>query len=139
MGVGRRLRRGAGGGVRRSSPGVDLAVAGQIDVDEVAGRHADNQGYDLREHYDMIVLDCAPVLALAETRAAASLADAVVVIGSWRKTHARALGAAIGHLQTAGAQVAGVALNRIDMNAPGRTSYRDTLYYSDVQKAYYHA
>ncbi len=94
---------------------------------------------DLREHYDMIVLDCAPVLALAETRAAASLADAVVVIGSWRKTHARALGAAIGHLQTAGAQVAGVALNRIDMNAPGRTSYRDTLYYSDVQKAYYHA
>jgi capsular exopolysaccharide synthesis family protein len=94
---------------------------------------------DLRAHYDMIVLDCAPVLALAETRAAAALADTVVVVGSWRKTSAHALAAALNHLDAAGAQVAGVALNRIDMNAPGRTSYHDTLYYSDVHKAYYHA
>lgn len=91
----------------------------------------------LAAEYDLVVLDCAPVLAVAETRALAAMADAVLLVGRWRKTDQRALANAATQIAAAGGDVLGVALNAIDPKAPGRTSHADSLYYVDAKKAYY--
>ena len=91
---------------------------------------------ELRQEYDLVVLDCAPVFAVAETRLVAALADTVVVTARARTTPSRALAAAISQLEMAGARVLGVALNRVDIRR-GRRSFYDGLYYSKAFSGYY--
>jgi exopolysaccharide transport family protein len=78
---------------------------------------------DLRGSFDLIVLDCAPVLAVAETRVAVAKADCAVMVVRWQKTPARAVRTALQHLHDAGANIRGVALNGVDRRAPGYYSY----------------
>jgi len=91
----------------------------------------------MRSRFDLIVLDTAPVLALADTRILALKADVVVVLARWRKTPARAIGASIRLLQQSGAQVAGVVLTQVDMNVQAKQGYGDAGYYYDEYKKYY--
>jgi succinoglycan biosynthesis transport protein ExoP len=91
---------------------------------------------ELSEQYDLVVLDCAPVFAVADTRVVASLADTVIVAASAHKTPSRALAAAISQLEISGARVLGVALNRVDTRS-GRRSFYDGLYYSKAFSGYY--
>jgi succinoglycan biosynthesis transport protein ExoP len=78
---------------------------------------------ELRGSFDLIVLDCAPVLAVAETRVAAAKADATVLVSRWQKTPMRAVRAALQQLNDAGANIRGVALNGLDRRVPGYYSY----------------
>ncbi len=78
---------------------------------------------DLRGSFDLIVLDCAPVLAVAETRVAAAKADCVVLVSRWQKTPMRAVRAALQQLHDAGANIRGVTLNGVDRRVPGYYSY----------------
>ncbi|MGQ0532247.1 MAG: polysaccharide biosynthesis tyrosine autokinase [Caulobacteraceae bacterium] len=78
---------------------------------------------DLRGSFDLIVLDCAPVLAVAETRVAAAKADCVVLVSRWQKTPMRAVRTALQQLHDAGANIRGVALNGVDRRVPGYYSY----------------
>lgn len=94
---------------------------------------------ELSEEYDLVILDSSPVLAVAESRALAGLADVVVMVGRWRKTTAHALATAVAEVRSAGAEVSGVVLNGMNPHAAGRTSYGDPLYYADAKKGYYSA
>jgi polysaccharide biosynthesis transport protein len=78
---------------------------------------------ELRTHFDLIVLDCAPVLAVAETRVAVAKADCAVMVTRWQKTPLRAVRSALQQLHDAGANIRGVALNGVDRRAPGYYSY----------------
>ena len=78
---------------------------------------------ELRNSYDLIVLDCAPVLAVAETRVVVAKADCAVVVARWQKTPIRAVRSALQQLQGAGANVRGVALNCVDRRVPGYYTY----------------
>lgn len=93
---------------------------------------------ELRGAYDLVILDSAPVLAVAETRTVAGHADVALVVVRSSKTPAGATRTAIGELQHAGADVAGVAINMIDPRRPGRGTYGDSLYYS-YGRSYYHS
>ncbi|MGE0829406.1 MAG: GumC family protein [Hyphomonadaceae bacterium] len=84
---------------------------------------------ELRGAYDLIVMDCAPVLAVAETRVVVSMADASVVVARWEKTPVRAVRSALAQIQSAGANVIGVVLNYIDTRVPGY-AYRMDNYYT---------
>lgn len=91
---------------------------------------------ELRANYDLVVLDSAPVLAIAETRTVAGHADLTLVVVRSDKTPAGAVRTALKELKHAGADVAGVALNYVDPRRPGHGSYGDTLYYSYGRKYY---
>jgi polysaccharide biosynthesis transport protein len=91
---------------------------------------------ELSQTYDLVVLDCAPVFAVADTRLITSLADTTVIAARSRKTPAKALAATIAQLEIAGARVLGVALNRVDARG-GRRSFYDGLYYSKAFSGYY--
>ncbi|MGH6950166.1 MAG: GumC family protein [Vitreimonas sp.] len=88
---------------------------------------------DLRAYYDLVILDCAPVLAVAETRILVGLADTTVLIARAGRTPIGAMRAAVAHTEAAGGKVLGIALNYV---LPRWQSYTDSLYF-DESKSYY--
>jgi capsular exopolysaccharide synthesis family protein len=92
---------------------------------------------ELRPLYDLIILDCPPVLALAESRVLSTLADGTVIVARAGKTSARALNAVLDQLSAVGAGIIGVALNCVDPKSAGRSSYKEALYYMDARSGYY--
>jgi capsular exopolysaccharide synthesis family protein len=91
----------------------------------------------LRGRYDLVILDTAPVLLVADTRTLASRADSTIVLVRWRKTPIRAVAATADLLQAAGANVAGAVLSRVDMRRYARFAYGDRRYYSAGHGKYY--
>jgi Mrp family chromosome partitioning ATPase len=92
---------------------------------------------ELSESYDLVILDCPPMLAVAETRVVVMLSDFVVVVAQWGRSAAPAVRSTIEQTLASGAPILGVALNCVDAHAPGRSSYSDTLYYYQARKHYY--
>ena len=92
---------------------------------------------DLRKRYDIILLDTAPVLPVAETRVLAQKADVVALLVRWRHTPLKAAQRATELLKEAGVTFAGAALTQVDMTAQTRYGYGDTEYYFNTYKTYY--
>ena len=91
----------------------------------------------LRERFDFIVIDTAPVLGIADARAVASQADVSVLIARWAHTSLRAADAALDLLIGARATVAGVALTQVDIRKFGSTGQEDVYGYHKKFKGYY--
>ncbi|MDI1295511.1 MAG: polysaccharide biosynthesis tyrosine autokinase [bacterium] len=82
----------------------------------------------MSEQFDLIVLDTAPVLAVAESRAIGAMADASILVVRWRKTRVANARAAIDQLNRAGARVTGVIMTQIDVRAAAILS-EDMVHY----------
>lgn len=89
------------------------------------------------ENYDVVVLDCPPVLSVAEARVIASLATLTFLVVRWSKTPVAAVRSAVHQLETTGVSVHGAVLNFVNIRAPGRQSYGDSLYYAQSEGSYY--
>ena len=76
----------------------------------------------LSEAYDLVVLDCAPVLAVSDTRHLCRLADQTVFIVRWQQTRCQAAAAALRQVVSAGGRVGGVLLSMVDLDQYGRPS-----------------
>jgi capsular exopolysaccharide synthesis family protein len=94
---------------------------------------------ELSDRFDLVILDTAPVLAIAETRVLAEQSDAVVFLTRWRRTPAKAADSAIRALEQSGASVVGVVLTQVDVNQQARYGYGDPGYYYSDYKKYYTA
>ncbi|WP_243626026.1 polysaccharide biosynthesis tyrosine autokinase [Phenylobacterium hankyongense] len=92
---------------------------------------------DLRARYDLVILDTAPVLPVADTRVLAPKADAVIFLARWRKTPQHAIEAAFRLLAGTGAHLGGVALTQMDMRQQARYGYGDPGFYYAEYKKYY--
>lgn len=92
---------------------------------------------DLRQRFDYVVLDTAPVLPVADTRILGPKADAVIMLTRWRKTPRKALEQAIRLLQATGTPVAGVALTQVDLRRQAQSGYGDPAYYYKQYSSYY--
>ncbi|MDB5421773.1 MAG: lipopolysaccharide biosynthesis protein, partial [Brevundimonas sp.] len=91
----------------------------------------------LKQAFDLVILDTAPVLAVSETRFLAARADAVVFLARWRTTPEKAIDEALRLLEQSGAPVAGIALVQVDMKAQARYGYGDSAHYYGAYKTYY--
>lgn len=92
---------------------------------------------DLRTRYDLVILDTAPVLPVADTRVLAQKADLLVMLARWRKTPEPAIEAAFRLLDTTGVSVGGVVLTQVDMKQQAKYGYGDPGYYYAEYKKYY--
>jgi capsular exopolysaccharide synthesis family protein len=92
---------------------------------------------ELEERFDLVILDTAPVLALAEARAIAGMADGVLLVTRWRRTPANATALAVDLLGRAGADVKGAALTMVDLRVQARSGLGDEMMYYDKFKKYY--
>lgn len=92
---------------------------------------------ELSRVYDLVVLDCPPVLALAEVRDLATMADGVVLVARANKTDVGALQTAVNELTAVNARILGVALNGVNPHAAGAMSYADPIYFSHAARNAY--
>jgi polysaccharide biosynthesis transport protein len=126
--------------VRDEASGAGLLLLpGKTDAtNDVFGSSAmDRLLAQLKHSYDLIVLDTAPVLPVADSRILAAKADSVIVAANWNKTPKRAVQSALKILDAMGARVAGVTLTRVDMEKQARSTYGDVEYYSKAYRGYY--
>lgn len=94
---------------------------------------------ELRQAFDLIVIDTAPVLVLADARILAAKADTVILLARWRRTPARAVAAAIRILNQSGARILGVTLTQVDVRAQARQDYGHAGYDYQAYRKYYAA
>ena len=93
----------------------------------------------VRARFDIVLLDTAPVLPVADTRVIAPKADVVLFLAQWKRTPRKAVENALKQLQGVGAYVPGVALTQVDMKEQARSGYGDASYYYRAYRSYYHA
>ncbi len=94
---------------------------------------------DLRRSFNLIILDCPPVLAVAEARVIASYADDVILVARSRRTSTHTAHDALQQLMMTGSKMLGVAINFVDPNASGAGSYGHSLYYGSATRSYHSA
>ncbi|HEY3697187.1 polysaccharide biosynthesis tyrosine autokinase [Phenylobacterium sp.] len=101
---------------------------GSQPLDNLLGSPAMGRMLDrLRPHFDLIVLDCPPVLAVADASAVAHRADGVLFLVRWQSTPAKAAHYALEALRSAEARIAGVVLAQVDLKA--QSLHGDGLFY----------
>ena len=92
---------------------------------------------ELKSHFDIVLLDTAPVLPVAEPRVIAPKADVVLFLVQWRKTPRKAVQAALQLLKSVRADVAGVALTQVNVRDQAKYGYGDAGYYYRSYRKYY--
>jgi Mrp family chromosome partitioning ATPase len=75
----------------------------------------------VRGHYDLVLLDTPPLLAVDEARVLASVADGVVLLVRWRKTAVKASEIALRQLYDVHANVIGAVLTLVDVREQQRS------------------
>jgi polysaccharide biosynthesis transport protein len=90
----------------------------------------------LRAHYDWILIDSPPLLAMADTPVLASVVEGVVLVLAAEKTPKPAVERAVEQIQGVGGKVVGVVLNRVNLE---RNSYYYSQYYGEYYRSYYAA
>lgn len=106
-------------------------------ADVIGGGRLSEVFDELKARFDLVVIDTAPVLAVADTRVLAAHSDIVLFLVRWGKTPRQAVSASIELLLNAGAYLAGVCLTQVDLAQQSRLGYGDKLYYYQAYKKYY--
>ncbi|MFG6637688.1 GumC family protein [Sulfitobacter sp. 1A12126] len=89
---------------------------------------------ELREHYDHIIIDTPPVLAVPDARVIGQLVDAVIYTVQWDSTPHRQVLDGLKSLQSVNVRVSGLVLSQIDGNKMKRYGYADS--YGDYSSYY---
>ena len=77
----------------------------------------------VRERYDLVILDTPPVLPVDEARVIASMADGVVFLVRWRRTPSKAASVALRRLYDVHAEILGAVLTLVDVREQERAGY----------------
>jgi succinoglycan biosynthesis transport protein ExoP len=117
--------------VETGVPNLSLLAAGMLSANpsEILGasRMRELTG-QIRERYDIVLFDSAPVLGMTDTVVLATEADAtVLVIETGSATH-KALKIALTQLEQVGAEICGVVLNNVNVKRD-RYYYHNYYYY----------
>jgi capsular exopolysaccharide synthesis family protein len=83
---------------------------------------------ELREAYDLVILDCPPILAVAETTILAQHADLLLMVTRAGETSGASARAAVGMAERAKSDFAGIVLNCLK-----RSRYNESAYYRGSQ------
>lgn len=84
------------------------------------------------EHFDLVVIDSAPLLPVSDTMPLSALADAVVLVVRAGHTHRRALLRSIDRLRLARARVAGAVVTDVDLKLEDYYGYAGKYGYGDA-------
>jgi capsular exopolysaccharide synthesis family protein len=127
--------------IRHDKPtGLAVIPAGTLQVNALSMFMSETMAQllqQLRQDYDLIVLDAPPAHAMTDARVIASMAEATVLCLRWRSTSHGVVRDAVGLLEEAQASVAGVALTRVDVRAHVRSGYADAEVYRPRYGGYF--
>lgn len=91
---------------------------------------------DLRQRFEVVVVDTTPVLAVVDTRNVITHLDTFALVAYWRRTPIKAIRAALHQVQTVGGSIAGVAMTMVNLKTQAQSGYGETSYYYDEIKDY---
>ena len=124
--------------VRETMPaGLSVLTAGRQSpnpTELVASRRFETFVASQHEHYDWIVFDAPPVLPIADATIVAHAVNHVLFVVDAEATHRRTAVVALERLTAAGANVAGIVLNKVDLDAH---PYYYSQYYRRDYRRYY--
>ncbi len=84
----------------------------------------------LREQFDLVILDSAPIMAVPDTRILSGLVDKTIFVLNWDSTPKKVVHSALHLLNKDGhANVAGIVLQKVNLQQYGRYGYGDSGYY----------
>ena len=85
---------------------------------------------ELKKHYDIILLDCPPILGISDTSIMTKFSDANIVIVSSGKTPFESLERAKKVFEAANSKISGVVINKANVKGSSYYSYYANDYYS---------
>lgn len=123
--------------VSTSNKNIDLLPTGPTPpnpVELLASESNQKLMKELRNHYDVILLDCPPVLGLSDTMIMTKYSDANLIVVSSRKTKVESLDKAKKVFEQAKANITGVIINRASVKDNSYYSYYSNEYYGESSK-----
>lgn len=87
-----------------------------------------------RSHYDWVLIDTPPVLAMADTAVLSALVEGVVLVLAAEVASRPSVVRAIDQIQGVGGKVLGVVLNKVNLE---RNSYYYSQHYGEYYRSYY--
>lgn len=123
--------------------GVDLVPCGQATKRSLISAIGSTALGDLikmlSEHYDLVLIDTAPVLATADARILLSLVDKVVFVTRWARTRRKRVLGGLRVLAGVGRnKLAGALLTMVDVKKHAQYDYSDSGHYYGPITRYYH-
>ena len=123
--------------VSTSNKNIDLLPTGPTPpnpVELLASESNQKLMKELKNHYDVILLDCPPVLGLSDTMIMTKYSDANLIVVSSRKTKVESLDKAKKVFEQAKANITGVIINRASVKDNSYYSYYSNEYYGESSK-----
>jgi succinoglycan biosynthesis transport protein ExoP len=120
-------------GMRFVTAGTSEASALGLFMSEAMGRLLQN----LRDQFDLVLLDAPPAQAMTDTRVIAGVADATLLCLRWQTTPRAVAEHALALLSESGATVIGVALTRVDTRVHLHSGCADAEVYHPRYGGYY--
>ncbi len=114
---------------------LDLIPSGPIPPNpvELLSSRSNGELLDtLKKHYDIVMLDCAPVLGISDTSILLKYSDANLLVVSSGKTQFELLERCKKVFETANSRITGVVINKANVKKNGYYSYYTNDYYSSI-------
>ncbi len=91
----------------------------------------------LKDRFDMVIVDSPPVLPVSDSKSLSPELDKVVFVVKWQDTPRNAAEQSVAKLRDFGADVAGAVFEMVDMEKQTRYGYGDSTYYYGRYSDYY--
>ena len=91
----------------------------------------------LAKHFDLVILDSPPLMAVSDARILSTKVDTTIFVIRWAHTKKEVVALALKQIAKTGGHVAGVALSMVDPRKHAQHGFADSGYYSNNIKKYY--
>ncbi|MCW2238634.1 GumC family protein [Azospirillum canadense] len=125
---------------RDEATGTHVIAAGQArgaSSDVLQSRRMQDLVGELALHYDNVIIDSPPVLAVYDSNILARLVDRTLMIVRWRSTHSSTLATALQRLSDDNVPVDGIVLSQVDGRKYSVYGYPDSEVFSPGFRKYY--
>ncbi|WP_198038894.1 GumC family protein [Skermanella stibiiresistens] len=92
------------------------------------GRSMQNVITQALRHYDLVVIDAPPVMAVSDALVLARYADASLLMVRWNKTSRKLVLDAVKRLRVSGVKVSGAVMTMVDQKKKAKSGYEDYSY-----------
>jgi polysaccharide biosynthesis transport protein len=83
--------------------------------DLLGSRQMENLLQELKDEYELVVIDCSPLLAVSDPRRLARLVDDCIMVVAWDRTPIQTVMAALRQLRMASSGFIGIVLSQVDL------------------------
>lgn len=126
--------------VQRDISGMDVVIAKSKTPnphDLLASKQMERLLAVAREHYDIVIVDTPPVIAVSDSAVVSKMVDTTIYIVRWASTPREVIKQGIKRLTDYNVKIAGVVLNQVDLEEQKEYGYGDYGYYYGKYKDYY--